>query len=68
MTITKEMTIEQVIALEPRTINVFLKYGMHCIGCHAATWETIQETAFTHGIEDLEGMLNELNQACAKKS
>ena len=61
--ITREMTIEQVIKLEPRTIEVFMKYGMHCIGCHAATWETISETAYTHGIEDIDGMVNELN-AC----
>ncbi len=62
MKITKEMTIEQVIRLQPRTIEVFMKHGMHCIGCHAATWETIQETAFTHGIEDIEGMVKELNE------
>lgn len=62
MKITKDMTIEQVIRLEPRTIEVFMKYGMHCIGCQAATWETIQETAYTHGIEDIDGMVGDLNQ------
>ena len=62
MQITKDMTIEQVIRLEPKTIEVFLKHGMHCIGCQAATWETLQETAFTHGIEDVDGMVDELNK------
>jgi hybrid cluster-associated redox disulfide protein len=59
------MTIEEVIREDPRTIAVFLKYGMHCIGCHAATWETISETAFTHGIEDIESMVKELNEVIA---
>jgi len=70
MTITKDMTIEQVIRLEPRTIEIFLKYGMHCIGCHAATWETISETAYTHGIENIDNMVAELNQVVesSKKS
>ena len=61
MQVTKEMTIGQVIQVDPRTIEVFLKYGMHCIGCGAASWETIAETAYTHGITDIDGMVNELN-------
>ncbi len=63
--ITRDMTIEEVIRIEPRTIEVFMKYGMHCIGCHAATWETISETAYTHGITDIDGMVKELN-ACVQ--
>jgi len=63
--ITRDMTIEEVIRIEPRTIEVFMKYGMHCIGCHAATWETISETAYTHGITDIDGMVSELN-ACVQ--
>ena len=62
MQVTKEMTIGQVIQLEPKTVEVFLRYGMHCIGCSAATWETIAETAYTHGIKDIDGMVTELNQ------
>jgi len=62
MEITKEMTIGQVIQQEPKTIEVFLKYGMHCIGCSAASWETVAETAYTHGITDIDGMVAELNQ------
>ena len=68
MTITKDMTIEQVIRLEPKTIGVFLKYGMHCIGCHAATWETISETAYTHGIENIDDMVKELNEVLTSGS
>lgn len=68
MTITRDMTIEEVIRLEPRTIEVFLKYGMHCIGCQAATWETLSETAYTHGIEDIDGMVKELNDVLESAS
>jgi hypothetical protein len=35
---------------------------MHCIGCHAATWETIEETAFTHGIQNIDEMVADLNK------
>jgi len=68
MEITKEMTIGQVIQIEPKTIEVFLRYGMHCIGCHAATWETIQETAYTHGIDDIDAMVKELNTVAAARA
>ena len=68
MKITKEMTIAQVISMEPKTAEVFLKYGMHCIGCHAATWETIAETAYTHGIENIDEMVAELNQVVERSN
>ncbi|MBL7191905.1 DUF1858 domain-containing protein [bacterium] len=61
--ITRQTTIQQALEISPRTAEVFLKYGMHCIGCQVATWETVEETAFTHGIEDIDTLVNELNQA-----
>ena len=61
--ITRDTTIVQVLEVFPQTVEVFLKYGMHCVGCQAATWETIEETAFTHGIEDIDTLVEELNQA-----
>lgn len=62
--ITKEMTIGQVIRKYPKTIFVFLDYGLHCIGCPMAqseNGETIEQAAKVHRI-DLKKLLEDLNE------
>ena len=60
--IQKDMTIEEAVRLYPETIPVFLKYGLHCIGCHVANWESIEQGAATHGITTFNDMLRDLNE------
>jgi hybrid cluster-associated redox disulfide protein len=40
-----------------------MKYGLHCIGCHVATWETLEQGAMAHGMDrkQLENMIKDLN-------
>jgi hybrid cluster-associated redox disulfide protein len=59
--ITKDMTIAEVLRLNPDTVPVFLRYGMHCLGCPTATGESLADAAAVHGI-DLEKMLRDLNE------
>jgi hybrid cluster-associated redox disulfide protein len=61
--ITKDMIIEEAVRLYPQTIPVFLNYGLHCVGCHVANWESIEQGALTHGIENLDDMIRDLNIA-----
>ena len=49
-----------------KTAEVFLKHGMHCIGCAAARFETLAEGAMAHGIE-LDPFLDDLNKVVEKK-
>ena len=60
--IRRDMTIEEAVRTYPEVISVFLNYGLHCIGCHVANWETIEQGAMTHGIADVEKMLKDLNE------
>jgi hybrid cluster-associated redox disulfide protein len=60
--VTKEMTIADVLGRNPKTAQVFMRYGMHCLGCATATGETITQAAVVHGIE-LDVLLTELNEA-----
>lgn len=59
--ITKEMTIGEAIQKYPKTVFVFLDYGLHCVGCPMAEPETIEEAAKLHQI-DLNKFLNDLNK------
>lgn len=64
--ITKQMKIEEVIKKHPETLNVFAKYGFHCVGCAAASFESIEDGAKVHGITS-EEIVEELNKAIHDK-
>jgi len=63
--ITGDMKIEEIVAKFPQTIGVFFQYGLGCVGCHAASFESLAEGAMMHGI-DLDAMLKDLNELVIK--
>ena len=65
MKITKDMRFAEVIEKHPETIDVFLKYGLHCIGCPVGAMETIEQGAKAHGI-NVEKLLKDLNDVIKK--
>jgi hybrid cluster-associated redox disulfide protein len=64
--ITKDMPIGKIVMEHPETIDVFMKNGLHCIGCAAAHFENLQQGCEAHGI-DTAKMVKELNAAVQKK-
>jgi hybrid cluster-associated redox disulfide protein len=64
--ITKHMFLADVVQTYPDAADVFLRYGLHCFGCHVALFETIEQGAMAHGI-DVNELVSELNKAITKK-
>lgn len=66
--IAKEMTLGEVVSDHPECVETMLSYGLHCVGCHVAHSETIEEGAKAHGMSDEEvaKMVEELNDAVSK--
>jgi len=62
MKITKDMGITETVQKYPETIEVFMRFGMGCIGCAAASFENIEEGALVHGI-DPDEIIAKLNEA-----
>lgn len=60
--ILEHMRIEDVIDCYPKTIPVFFRYGMHCVGCPMARFETLAEGAAIYGIS-VSALVAELNEA-----
>ncbi|NMA65867.1 MAG: DUF1858 domain-containing protein [Clostridiaceae bacterium] len=58
--ITKEMIIMDVLMMDRETAPIFMKHGMHCLGCPSSSGESIEEACQVHGI-DPEVLLNDLN-------
>ncbi|MBP3431550.1 MAG: DUF1858 domain-containing protein [Clostridia bacterium] len=60
-TITKDMTIAEVLKMNPNLEEVFLGFGMHCISCPMSQMETIEEACQVHGI-DVDFLIKKLNE------
>ena len=61
MKITKDMKIDEVLKKYPEIVVVFTKHGFHCIGCAAASFESIEQGALAHGV-DVEKLIKDLNK------
>jgi hybrid cluster-associated redox disulfide protein len=60
-TITKDMVIGDLLALDQNFAAILMASGMHCVGCPSSQGETLEEAAFVHGmnVDELLGRLNE---------
>ena len=67
--IKKEDIIGDVVEKHPELAPVFLKHGLHCVGCPAARGESIEVGAKAHGLDDekIVALVKELNQELEKK-
>ena len=61
MTITKDMSIIEVVQKYPDTAMVFMYAGMGCLGCAAAHFENIEQGCSAHGI-DVDALIEALNE------
>jgi iron-sulfur cluster assembly accessory protein len=72
--ITKEMTIEEILSGFPRKsqklAQELTQSGLHCVGCGAATWETLESGVLGHGFDEkyLEALLGRLNTVLEEES
>ncbi len=64
--VTKDMTIAQVLMMDRGTASIFMKHGMHCIGCPASSGESIEDASAVHGI-NADNLLEDLNKYFAEK-
>ncbi len=60
--IEKDMGIMEVVEKCPDAVQILMEYGMGCIGCAAAHFETIEQGALAHGI-DVDALMDALNAA-----
>jgi len=59
-TITKDMTIGQLLMLDSGCGVVLMEAGMHCVGCPASAGETLEEAAAVHGF-NVDVLVDKLN-------
>ena len=63
--ITKDTGIIEAVQSHPEIMEVFAEYGLGCIGCMAAHFETIGPGAGAHGI-DVDALIEDINKVIAE--
>lgn len=58
--ITKDTIIADVLKISADTAPFFFEIGMHCLGCPAASGETIEQACAVHGV-DADELISKLN-------
>jgi len=64
--VTKDMGIQDVVEKYPQLVPVFFKFGLGCLGCAAARFESIEQGAMAHGI-DVDALIVDLNKTLEQK-
>lgn len=60
--VSKEMTIGEILTINPMVAPILMEIGMHCLGCPSAQGESLEEAAMVHGI-DVELLVEKINAA-----
>jgi len=63
--ITGKEPIGEIVQKYPQTAEVFMKHGMHCLGCAASHFENIEQGAEAHGL-DVKKLIEDLNKSVAQ--
>jgi hybrid cluster-associated redox disulfide protein len=67
--ITKNSNLGEIVYKYPEAAEILLDYGLHCVGCFASSFDTIEEGAKIHQFSDdeVEEMVTRINEAVNHK-
>jgi iron-sulfur cluster assembly accessory protein len=71
--ITKEMTIEEILNGFPeksqKLAQSITDAGLHCVGCHASSYETLEAGMLSHGYDqnEIDSLVRTLNSVLEQK-
>jgi hybrid cluster-associated redox disulfide protein len=69
--VRKDMMMSEAINMHPDiAMMLVLEYGMHCVGCGAAMFETLDDGFKAHGKtdEEIDKIIDEINKKIDKNS
>jgi hydroxylamine reductase len=67
VTVTRDTNLGDLAKSYPQAAAIMLDYGLHCVGCFANAYDTIETGARIHGMTEteVEEMIERLNGAVA---
>ncbi len=64
-TITRDLTVDEVLTRSKQTVSVFVRLRMACAGCPMAPFETLESVAQVYDMP-VDLLIDELEQAIPK--
>lgn len=66
--ITKDMNLGEIAKDYPKATEILLEYGLHCLGCFANAFETVENGMKVHGYSDkeIDEMIKRINEELEK--
>lgn len=66
--VTKDMVIGDVLKKYPDVAVIMLEHGLHCVGCHANIFDTIESGCRVHGLDDavVDSLIEKINAFIAE--
>ena len=66
MTISKDMLIGEILAVDIGIAKFLLEMGMHCLGCPSARGESLDQACEVHGV-DVDELIVQINEYLSEK-
>jgi hybrid cluster-associated redox disulfide protein len=62
--VSKDTNLASLLSEYPETAEILLDYGLHCVGCFANSFDTVEAGAKIHGFtnEEVDEMIDRLNE------
>jgi len=63
--VTRETILGEIANKYPDSAKIMLEYGLHCVGCFANQFDTVEQGAMIHGLsdEELDEMIFRVNES-----
>ncbi len=64
-----DQSVSEIMTTWPQTVRVFLRHGMHCVGCKVGPFHTIEDACLEYHLDEadfrreLETAINEAQEA-----
>lgn len=62
--VTKDTNLAKLVWTYPETAEILLDYGLHCVGCVASSFDTLEAGCKVHGMtdEDISELVDRINE------
>jgi len=66
--LSKDMIMSAIGMASPKAAELLAEYGLHCLTCFANQFDTLEQGAMVHGMDDdeIEDMITEVNKELLK--
>ena len=59
----RDQTLDALMRQWPGAVGVFIRHGVHCVGCSLAPFHCLKDAAYLHGINE-DRLAREITEAC----